>query len=158
GLPGSRLWKRVSAKYLTPAPAVWLSVLIAVIATISGGAYVVVTSISVIGLYFSYIIPVYLAWRARGTATEVVRGPWHLGRYGWTVNLVAVLWVIFIAVILSIPDDMRAGKAILALTLLLGVWYLTRERHRFGGPAWAIAHADSVPPTRAAGGSILSGS
>ena len=77
------------------------------------------TSISVIGLYFSYIIPVYLAWRARGTAAETPRGPWHLGRYGWAINLVAILWVVFITVILSIPDNMRAGKTMVGLTLLL---------------------------------------
>ena len=68
GMPGSRLWKQVSPKHRTPAPAVWLSVAIAVFATLSSGAYAVVTSISVIGLYFSYIIPVYLAWRVRGTS------------------------------------------------------------------------------------------
>jgi amino acid transporter len=150
GLPGSALWRRVSARYRTPAAAVWLSVLVAIVATISGGAYAVVTSISVIGLYFSYIIPVYLGWRARGTAAEPVRGPWHLGRYGWAINLVAVLWVIFITVILSIPDNMRAGKTMVGLTLLLTVWYLFRERHRFRGPAWASGHLDTVP-TRAPG-------
>jgi amino acid transporter len=157
GLPGSALWRQVSAKYLTPAPAVWLSVLVAAIATLSGGAYAVVTSISVIGLYFSYIIPVYLAFRARGTVAEPRRGPWHLGRFGWAINLVAVLWVLFIAVILSIPDDMRAGKTMLGLTLLLGIWYRARERHRFRGPAWASAQLDAAPPAPAAGRSIASG-
>jgi amino acid transporter len=142
GMPGSALWKRVSVKHGTPAAAVWLSVVIAVAATLSSGAYAVVTSISVIGLYFSYIIPVYLAWRARGTAAETARGPWHLGRYGSAINLVSVLWVVFITAILSIPDDMRAGKTVAGLTMLLGAWYLIRERHRFAGPAWALAHLD----------------
>src|SRR4029434_5359317 len=64
GLPYASMWRRVSATYQTPAPAISLSVVIAFFATISAGTYAVVTSISVIGLYFSYIIPVYLAWRA----------------------------------------------------------------------------------------------
>jgi amino acid transporter len=157
GIPGSVLWKRVSAKHLTPAPAVWLSVVIAVVATLSSGAYAVVTSISVIGLYFSYIIPVYLAWRARGTATETPRGPWHLGRYGWTINLVAILWVLFITVILSIPDNMRAGKAIAGLTLLLSAWYVIHERTRFPGPALASSQLDAVAPTPARRSRIGSG-
>jgi amino acid transporter len=155
GLPGSALWRRISAKHRTPAPAVWLSVVIAIAATLSSGAYAVVTSISVIGLYFSYIIPIYLAWRARGSAAETPPGPWHLGRYGWSINLVAVVWVLFITVILGIPDDMRAGKAIAALTLLLAAWYLLRERQRFTGPAWASAGLDGVTPpagTRVASG------
>jgi amino acid transporter len=141
GMPGSTLWKRVSAKHRTPAAAVWLSVLVAIVATLSSGAYAVVTSISVIGLYLSYIIPVYLAWRARGTSAETPRGPWHLGRYGSTINLLAVLWVVFITVILSVPDNMRAGKTIVGLTLVLSVWYLVHERHRFSGPTWASAHS-----------------
>jgi len=96
----------------------------------------VVTSLSVIGLYVSYIVPVYLAWRTRGSAMEVARGPWHLGRYGSAVNVVAMIWVAFITVILAIPDDMRAGKTIAGLTLALSGWYLLAERHRFQGPAW----------------------
>jgi len=136
GMPGSSVWKRVSARYSTPAPAIWLCVVVAFAATISSGTYAVVTSISVIGLYFSYIIPVYLAWRRRGTAAAAPHGPWHLGRLGSAINLVAILWVIFITGILSIPDNMRAGKTIAGLTILLAAWYLLSERHRFRGPAW----------------------
>jgi len=127
----------VSATHLTPAPAIWLSVVIAFAATISNGTYAVVTSISVIGLYVSYIVPVYLAWRARGSAMEVPRGPWHLGRFGAPINLVAILWVVFITAILAIPDNARAGKTLAVLTVLLSAWYLLAERHRFRGPAWA---------------------
>ena len=140
GLPASRVLKRVSATHRTPAPAIWLSVVIAFVATVSSGTYAVVTSISVIGLYVSYIVPVYLAWRARGSSREIPRGPWHLGRFGSPINLVAMLWVVFITVILAIPDHLRAGKTVVALTVVLSVWYLLAERHRFRGPTW------SVPP------------
>jgi amino acid transporter len=156
GMPGSRLWKQVSPKHLTPAPAVWLSVAIAVVATLSSGAYAVVTSISVIGLYFSYISPVYLAWRVRGTAREAPRGPWHLGKWGGAINLLAIAWVAFITVILSLPDDMRAGKSMAAVTLLLGVWYVARERDRFHGPSWAFA-GDGVRDAVAVTGRPASG-
>jgi amino acid transporter len=157
GMPGSRLWRQVSSRHLTPAPAVWLSVVIAVFATLSSGAYAVVTSISVIGLYFSYIIPVYLAWRARGTIAETPRGPWHLGRFGPAVNLLAIVWVVFITVILSVPDNMRAGKSIAAVTLLLAIWYVARERHRFRGPAWAFGARDTGSDGHAAEGRTVTG-
>jgi hypothetical protein len=48
-----------------------------------------------------------------------------------------MLWVVFISIVLSIPDRMRAGKTIAAVTVLLGAWYLVSERYRFRGPAWA---------------------
>ena len=151
GMPGSSIWKRVSCRHSTPAPAIWLCVAVAFLATISSGTYAVVTSVSVIGLYFSYIIPVYLTWRVRGTASEAPRGPWHLGRFGSSINLVAILWVVFITVILSIPDGMRAGKAIAGLTILLSLWYVLSERHRFHGPAWATKERVGVSPIASKG-------
>ena len=156
GLPGSALWRRVSATHQTPAPAIWLCVVIAFVATISAGTYAVVTSISVIGLYFSYTIPVYLAWRARGRGEAVTRGPWHLGRFGPAINLVAMLWVAFISIVLSIPDGMRTGKTIAGLTVLLGVWYLVSERHRFRGPAWASSGVDASAAQEEPFGAVLS--
>ena len=95
------------------------------------------TSISVIGLYFSYTIPVFLALRARLANGAGERGPWHLGRFSSIVNGIAILWVAFISVILSLPDHGRAGKTIGAVTVLLVLWYVVRERHRFAGPAWS---------------------
>jgi len=139
GMPASGLFRRVSATHLTPAPAIWLSVAVAFAATISSGTYAVVTSISVIGLYIAYIAPVYLAWRARGSSREVPRGPWHLGRFGPTINLVAIVWVVFITAILAIPDNLRAGKTIAAFAVALAAWYLAIERHRFRGPAFGPA-------------------
>lgn len=147
GMPASGLWKRVSKKHLTPAPAIWLCVVVAFLAAVYSGAYSVVTSISVIGLYLSYIIPVYLSWRTKGAAT-VERGPWHLGRFSSAINFIAILWVAFITIILSLPDNLRAGKTILALTCLLSIWYLLSERRRFRGPAWTAQHS---------GGPIVSG-
>jgi amino acid transporter len=136
GLPGSGLWRRVSRKHLTPAPAIWLCAIAAFLAAIYSGAYAVVTSISTIGLYISYIIPVllFVYLRARGGALE--RGPWNLGRFSGAINVIAILWVIFLSVILSLPDNMRTGKSIVAVTILLALWYGLSERRRFQGPAW----------------------
>jgi amino acid transporter len=137
GMPGSGILKRVSRSHLTPAPAIWLSVAVAFAATISSGTYAVVTSISVIGLYISYIVPVFLAWRARGSAGVMPRGPWHLGRFAAAINVTAMLWVVFITAILAVPDDMRAGKTVVAVAAALSAWYWLFERHRFRGPAFS---------------------
>ena len=93
------------------------------------------TSISTIGLYISYIIPVFLHLRAG----KIERGPWHLGVYSKAINVVAVLWVIFLSVILSLADIINTGASILSVTIALALWYGLRERRRFKGPAWAWA-------------------
>jgi amino acid transporter len=134
GLPV--LLSKVSAKHQTPAFAIWSCIAVAFVAAVYGGAYSVVTSISVIALYFSYVIPVYLAWRAKRRGLALKLGPWHLGRYGAAINLIALAWVSFISAILCLPDGMRAGKTVLAFTALLVLWYVSSERRRFRGPAW----------------------
>ena len=122
GLPASSLWRRVSA-HQTPSFAIWLSIAISFAAAIYSGAYVVVTSISVIGLYASYVIPIFLSWRADRRRQGLERGPFHLGRYSPVINLIAMVWVAFISTILSLPDNMRSGKTVVGLLVILGLWY-----------------------------------
>ncbi len=53
-------------------------------------AFLAVTSISVIGLYIAYTIPVFLRWRQD---EKFKAGPWTLGaKYRW-INPIAVVWV-----------------------------------------------------------------
>jgi amino acid transporter len=135
GLPASGLWKRVSHTHSTPVYAIWLCVIAAFLGAVYSKAYPVVTSISTIGLYISYVIPVFLHLRAG----KIERGPWHLGGYSKAINVVAVLWVIFLSVILSLADIINTGASILAVTIALALWYGLRERWRFKGPSWASA-------------------
>jgi amino acid transporter len=143
GMPLSPIWKRISHAHATPSNAIWLCVIAAFLALVYSGAYAVVTSISTIGLYISYIIPVILHLRS---GSRLTRGPWHLGRFSRALNLIAILWVVFLCIVLSIPDHQRAGKSIAAVGVLLGLWYGSREQRRFLGPAWGeqSLHAERV--------------
>ena len=135
GLPWSHLWRTVSPKHLTPAHAIWLSVAAAFAVAVYSGAYPVVTSISTIGLYISYTIPVYLGWRARRAGLWHERGPWHLGRYSTAVNAAALAWTAFICLMLVMPPNQLAGKTILGASLALGLAYAVSERRRFHATA-----------------------
>jgi len=135
GMPFSNTLKRVEPRHQIPIAAIWFTVCTAFGAAIYSGAYAVLTSISTISVYFAYIAPIYLSWRGR-YVTPLVKGPWHLGRFSHSINLVAIVWTLFISTIISVANDMRAGKTMVALALALGLWYYFRERHRFSGPAW----------------------
>jgi amino acid transporter len=134
GMPLSWLWRNVDARHLTPAPAIWLAVGVALVVAVYGGAYSVVTSMSTLGLYIAYSLPVFLGWRARKAKVWTQRGPWHLGPYSNVVNLAAVVWTVFICGILVMPPNQLAGKTMLGVVVLLSAWYWLSERHRFRGP------------------------
>lgn len=127
-MPLSNLWSRISPSHNTPVLAIWLSAGLAFGAMIYSGAYSVVTSISVVGFYLSYIIPVYLGWRRKKHWIHK-RGPWHLGNSSNTINLLAVIWTVFICTIMVMPPNTRAGWGIAAVIgVLLALHYGTGKR------------------------------
>jgi amino acid transporter len=135
GMPWSRFWQQVSPKHLTPSPAIWFSVLTAFLALVYSGAYSVVTSISTIGLYFSYAIPIYLKWRARRSSVWHAFPGWNLGRYSISINVLAIGWTIFICIVLVLPPNELSGKTIAGASALLALWYWVSERNRYLGPS-----------------------
>lgn len=144
GMPLWRTWERIGA-HQTPAPAIWLSVSLAFVALIYSGAYSTVTSISVVGFYISYIIPVYLGWRAK-QRWHSQRGPWHLGRWSNSINLVAMAWTVFICVIMVMPPNQRAGYTVAVVMLVLYLIHRFSGKHEMRKPIWNLA-----PPDEASG-------
>ena len=150
-LPGSKWLHVVSKKYRTPARAIWVAAIIAFIPALAQfpvpAVYSIVVSISVIGLYVSYVIPVLLAliYPKRWTP-----GPWNLGRYWPIVGWVAVVWVAFISVVLMLPEYKAdytgdiigwltatgtwAGPSVAIFLVLGGLYYLLWGQHHYTGP------------------------
>jgi len=141
GLPFSALWKRVSATYGTPDAAIWSTVLLSFGALIYSGAYSVVTSISVVTFYMSYLIPIYLGIRSPGWQKAAV---WNLGRHSRLVGYMGLFWGLFIFVVLVLPPNELAGKSLAALIVILFVVYLARARHQYHGPPWATAYLEGM--------------
>jgi len=141
GTPMASLLARVG-NHRTPWFAIWVSTVAAFLAALYSGAYSVITSISTIGLYVSYIIPVYLGWRALRSGHWAQRGPWHLGRYSQLVQMAAIAWTVFICVILVMPPNQKAGATMLGLAAFLVAWYALSERRRLY-PATTVAPAKS---------------
>ncbi|HVA65460.1 MAG TPA: amino acid permease [Elusimicrobiota bacterium] len=140
GLPGSRLWSRVDPKHKTPAAAVWLAVCLALVVALYGRAYTVIVSLSTIGLYLSYIIPVILVLRARRNGRWKELGPWRLGRWGAAVNVIAVAWTALITVLFVSPPNELTGYTLAGVLAALSVYYVLGERKNFTGPKRLTAH------------------
>ena len=64
-------------------------------------AFFAVVSITVIGLYIAYVIPIYLRWRK---GDEFEQSPvWNLGKKWRWMNPLAVFWVGLITIIFCLP-------------------------------------------------------
>jgi amino acid transporter len=157
-IPGHSLWRRLGPNK-TPTWAVFFVVLFAAIITIpaffpnhkgSPVAFLAITSISVIGLYIAYTIPVYLRWRMRD---DFKTGPWTLGaKYKW-INPIAFVWVAICVVIFCLPFSPAgvpwnkafswnsvnyAPIATIGLMVVVTGWYLISARRWFKGPKRTI--------------------
>jgi amino acid transporter len=137
GVPFSKIWSLVSPRHKTPASAIWLSAALAFAAMVYSGAYSVVTSISVVGFYLSYIIPVYLGWRKKRLWISK-RGPWHLGKSSNTINILALLWTLGICTIMVMPPNARAGWGIASVMGVLLLLHLVSGRHKVQKPIWEL--------------------
>ncbi|RZS34940.1 amino acid/polyamine/organocation transporter (APC superfamily) [Herbihabitans rhizosphaerae] len=142
-LPGSSFWHRINKRTRTPTNSVWLAAggafLLALPYLWSSTAYAAVTSIAVVGLYVAYVIPVFLRVR-RGDEFE--RGPWHLGRWGRPVGIVATVWVALIFVLFMLPQKSPVtvdtfNYTPIAFLIVLGgagLWWVVSARKWFTGP------------------------
>ena len=139
GLPGSRLWSRVDENHRSPVSAIWLSVGLAFLIGVYSGAFSVIVTLSTIGLYVSYILPVVLVLRARRLGRWNKLGPWNLGRWGAAINAAAVLWVVFITILFVAPPNELTGYTFAGLLIVLIIYYFARIRGNFHGPKRSAA-------------------
>ena len=145
GLPLASIWCKTHPRHKTPGAAIWFAVIAAFLALAYSASYSVVTSLSVVACYLAYNIPVYLGWRRKGQWIAK-RGPWNLGRHSNWINVLALVWTVFICTVMIMPPNALAG---ISLAVVLAVLYAL---HRFTGPheiskpVWAAAE-DRVTPT-----------
>jgi amino acid transporter len=138
GPPGARLLKLVSPRFATPAWAVWTCVAVAFVLAIWSDAYSVIVSISTIGLYAAYGLPILFAVSARRAGRHVT-GPWSLGRWAGWVNGFALVWVAFITVLFVLPPNVLAGTTFAGLMAALALYWGLYARTRFHGPPMLTA-------------------
>ncbi|GBE80190.1 Uncharacterized amino-acid permease [Sparassis crispa] len=134
-LPGSRWWKRMNSHTQTPVNAVWLVMVLAGICGLLGFSAAALSSLagaSVIGLYVSYIVPIFL--RITSGRDKLVKGPFSLGRWYMPLGIVAVAWVCFIVVLLLFPPSQTTTAQTMnyAVVIIMGVFF-------FAAASWVLS-------------------
>jgi amino acid transporter len=156
-VPGHQLWRKVNKRFDVPLYAILLSTVIdALLALIylgSSAAFNSFTGVATICLGASYAVPI---------AVSVVRGrnmvrnsPFSLGRFGYAINIVTVLWVILATVLFCMPtalpvtpSTMNYASVVFTFFALVSVfWYFVYARKYFTGPPVADVEEVKVGAT-----------
>jgi amino acid transporter len=133
GLPFSSSLRRVSPTRLVPTAAIWVTCVLSIAFTLYTPVYSTITSVSVIFLYLSYLMPTMLGLRAHGR-TWTTLGPWTLGvHYRWIASL-CVFGIVLLLVIGVQPPNGKALGIVVGAALLAAVTWFGWERRRFVGP------------------------
>ena len=150
GIPGSRWLKRVGGKHHTPFVAIVVTALLSVVICLYAAAFFIVTSISTICLYLAYGIPIYLNLRNRlrrnGEFMTRDIAPWTLGRWSPLLNAIAIVWIIFITIVFMLPPNELVLWTMVAVTVLLMLYWLLRAKRTFEGPV-QLAEREGFEPS-----------
>jgi amino acid transporter len=161
-VPGHQLWRRLN-KHRAPT---WAVLFVAVMAAAitwpayfgnhagTPVAFLAVTSITTIGLYIAYTIPVFLRLRM-GEAFPA--GSWNLRQHYKWINTIACVWVALCVIIFCLPftpaavpwNDGFSWSAVnyapivtIGVMLAVTIWYAVSARHHFKGPVHTIEFAE----------------
>jgi amino acid transporter len=160
GIPGaSGMLAKVSPTYRTPVNAIWAGSILSVLfvwftssITIAGTpAYSIVVSCTVIFLFLSFALPIFLGMIAYGGPKWPNPGPWSIG--GTMFRLVGLLSMLSMAVMfyagIQPPNDWALPITIGFILLSLLIWVLFENR-RFKGPPIGAEIARRAAEIRAA--------
>ena len=139
GMPGSSLIKQIHPQLRTPVWAIIITCTLAVLLTVYSVVYSVIVAVSTTALYLAYGIPIYLNLRnklgKKGEYTMPKTAPWSLRGFGPIINVIALLWIIFITILFSIPPNELAGWSIIILAIFMFVYWKLDAGKRFTGPS-----------------------
>ncbi|PSC72663.1 amino-acid permease BAT1-like protein isoform X1 [Micractinium conductrix] len=144
GVIGSHWWKQINNYTGTPINSIigmcLAAILIGLTMLGSSVAFIAISSIGIIGLECSYILPIFL--RLTVARKWFKKGPFHLGRFSIVIGWIGVVWGCFISVVLILPTyypvtnkNFNYACVMLGGTILLALltWVLT-ARKWFKGP------------------------
>ena len=134
GLPGSRWMRKVNSEHRTPGIAIWVSATLAIVVTLYGDAFSVLSAGSAVFLFISYAMPIAAGIFAEGRSWKE-KGPFQLGWLSKPFGVLAVFGALVLAYVGIQPPNEKVVYVIAALlVLLLGIWYLGGVRKSFAGP------------------------
>jgi amino acid transporter len=134
GLPASDTLRKVHPILNTPVAATWVSAVLAVVVTLYGDGFVVLSTGCAVFLYISYVMPTAAGILAEGK-TWTQKGPFNLGRLSKPIAVLAVLGgALLVFVGMQPPNEKVLYLTIAMIAGMIAFWFLFGESKRFKGP------------------------
>lgn len=133
GMPGSRWLKQVSPVHRTPVASIWICGFFSFAFTLFTPVYSTITTVSVIFLYISYLLPTLIGMLAYGR-TWTTMGPWSLGRWYLPLGCVCIIGGILVFLIGVQPPNDKALWITLSTWVILVIIWFSHSQRKFKGP------------------------
>ncbi len=144
GLPWSSVLKQVSSTHRTPVAAIWTVSLLSVAFTVFSPVYSTITTVCIIFLYISYLLPTFLGLCAYGRSWTVM-GPWSLGHWYRPLAVICIIGGIAIYIIgVQPPNQLALWVTLGTVALMAAVWF-GGLRQSFLGPPHTMGSGKSNP-------------
>jgi amino acid transporter len=133
GLPGSKTLKKIHSKHKTPVAAIWVSAACAVIATLYGDAFLILSTACAVMFYVSYIMPIAAGLFAEGRKWKT-KGPFSLGKFSKPIAVLAIIGGLILVFVGSVPPNQKVFYLVAVMTALLVIIWWAGLRKKFQGP------------------------
>ncbi|KAL9017868.1 MAG: hypothetical protein Q9185_004817 [Variospora sp. 1 TL-2023] len=143
--------RKVDRGYVIPVRSILLIVIVAgllgLINIWSTTAFHAMTSLSLIGQYTSYLLPITLMAIRRVGSKNVPYGPFRLGRYGLCINVASIAYTVILLIFMVLPPyqpvtvrNMNYAGVIFAAVLfcIMAMW-ISHGRRVYEGPVKEVA-------------------
>ncbi len=129
GFPFAKGLKYVSPKYETPVYSVFFVGGMAVMLCVIGAVLPVITSLSTFSIYLSYAIALSAALLAKRNG-KVFRGDFSLGRYSTPLQVISLIWTVFICLDMLLSPTQHTWKFLLGIiVILLGYYFAVMRKN-----------------------------
>ncbi len=133
GLPMSDKLKAVDAHLRTPGAAIWVGGILSIIATLYGGAFLVLSTGCAVFLYLSYLLPIAAAMKAESAGGWKNKGPFNLAGASIPVAVLAVIGCSILIFVGVQPPQEKVGYLIVLMILaMIGFWQSMEGRMLIG--------------------------
>ncbi|CAE6476917.1 unnamed protein product [Rhizoctonia solani] len=159
GLPDKGLFGRITKNHV-PLYSVWLVVFLSILPGLldlaSPIAAQAIFALTAMALDLSYIVPIFCRrWFRNHPEVHFKPGPFYMGDgfLGWAINILCILWTLFVAVILALPTILPVTQLNMnyASVITVGVmvcslaWYFAGGRKHYHGPMSNLGPNHNTP-------------